>query len=110
MSLAFLLIAHSTAGLRFPLSRQSIFGWSLSLASALPPKCCTKLERMFPQVWPQSLVVMVFLGQSCRAQSDHEPAKVGSVTVQRDIRTRSAGWQWFRGHANSNYVFSGSLL
>src|SRR5215471_6980174 len=44
------------------------------------------------------------------AQPAAEPLRIGSVTVQGNIRTRVEGWRWFEGQANSDYAFSGSFL
>jgi hypothetical protein len=65
---------------------------------------------MFKPTAGVTILVLVFGNQLCRAQSGPEPLKLGSVTVQGNVRTRIEGWRWFEGQANSDYAFSGTFL
>jgi hypothetical protein len=39
-----------------------------------------------------------------------KPVKVGSFTITGTLRTRVEGWDWFKGSADNEYSYSGSLL
>src|SRR5260370_11789939 len=70
---------------------------------------CFTLGGVSP--WIGCLILEIAL--ACRllsAQSVQEPLKIGSVTVQGNIRTLVEGWRCFEGQANSDYAFSGSFL
>jgi hypothetical protein len=70
---------------------------------------CFILESVPPGTG-RLILGIAFGCQLCTAQSAQEPFKIGSVTVQGNVRTRIEGWQWFGGQANSDYAFSGSYL
>jgi alginate export protein len=51
--------------------------------------------------------IPVALGQSA---APSEPLKIGDIMVCGSLRTRVESWDWFKGNANNDYTFPGSIL